>query len=77
MANFGRSIEKPQRELTPLATLSWVSYMHMLSGMTDEAKRVIKAGGLQDPAIIENLKASRLATSNQVARSYEQPTNTQ
>jgi hypothetical protein len=47
----------------------------MLSGMTDEAKRVIKAGGLQDPAVIENLKASRLATSNQVARTVEQHNN--
>jgi hypothetical protein len=59
----------PPVEEFPLRALSWAGYLQFFTGRVEEAKRVVKAGGLQDPTIAEHLRASRLHAAQVSGRS--------
>lgn len=59
MAAFGTLSDTKYIEMSPLPSTNWIGYVTYFSGMVDEAKRVIKAGGLQDPMIQKHLRESR------------------
>jgi hypothetical protein len=54
-----RSGDSPEPKV--LAAKSWGAYVNQFSGMVDEARRVMKGGGLSAPGVAENLLLSRSA----------------
>ena len=56
------SVEKSPNTGLTLGTRSWASYVNMVSASIEEARRVMKLGGLSQPGVAEHLQSSR-ATS--------------
>lgn len=49
----------PSPEPLFLAGVSWGAYANRFSGMVDEARRVMKGGGLAAPGMADSLQLSR------------------
>jgi hypothetical protein len=71
MSDFGKTEEIDNSEMTILPSRTWPNYVNLLSGLVEEAKRVIKGGGLQEPSIAKHLMNSRDSEANYLSNGID------